>query len=86
MLPAFPPLRARELDPSVDVAVVVADAYPNFAICHKGDMSPSAAVAPALLLTQGQDHCERLAAGQPFRDPPTRYPFGQVLGPQTLSA
>jgi NADPH-dependent 2,4-dienoyl-CoA reductase/sulfur reductase-like enzyme len=26
-------LRARELDPSIDVTVVVADAYPNFSIC-----------------------------------------------------
>ncbi len=26
-------LRARELDPSTDVTVVVADAYPNFSIC-----------------------------------------------------
>lgn len=26
-------LRARELDPSVDVTVLVADAYPNFSIC-----------------------------------------------------
>lgn len=26
-------LRARELDPNVDVTVVVADAYPNFSIC-----------------------------------------------------
>ena len=26
-------LRARELDPGVDVTVVVADAYPNFSIC-----------------------------------------------------
>ena len=26
-------LRARELDPSVDVTVVLADAYPNFSIC-----------------------------------------------------
>jgi hypothetical protein len=26
-------LRARELDPSVDVSVVVADRYPNFSIC-----------------------------------------------------
>src|SRR5579862_2908667 len=26
-------LRARELDPSSDVTVVVADAYPNFSIC-----------------------------------------------------
>ena len=26
-------LRARELDPSVDVTVVVADAFPNFSIC-----------------------------------------------------
>jgi NADPH-dependent 2,4-dienoyl-CoA reductase/sulfur reductase-like enzyme len=26
-------LRARELDPSADVTVVVADAYPNFSIC-----------------------------------------------------
>src|SRR5579862_9535609 len=26
-------LRARELDPSVDVTVVVSDAYPNFSIC-----------------------------------------------------
>ncbi len=26
-------LRARELDPSPDVTVVVADGYPNFSIC-----------------------------------------------------
>src|SRR5450432_2560164 len=26
-------LRARELDPTADVSVVVADAYPNFSIC-----------------------------------------------------
>src|SRR5580700_10165663 len=26
-------LRARELDPSTDVSVVVADSYPNFSIC-----------------------------------------------------
>ena len=26
-------LRVRELDPSVEVTVVVADAYPNFSIC-----------------------------------------------------
>src|SRR5258708_17022260 len=26
-------LRARELDPSADVTVVLADAYPNFSIC-----------------------------------------------------
>jgi NADPH-dependent 2,4-dienoyl-CoA reductase/sulfur reductase-like enzyme len=26
-------LRARELDPSVEVTVVVADSYPNFSIC-----------------------------------------------------
>ena len=26
-------LRARELDPGVEVSVVVADAYPNFSIC-----------------------------------------------------
>src|ERR1700757_512411 len=26
-------LRARELDPSADVTVVVADSYPNFSIC-----------------------------------------------------
>ncbi len=26
-------LRARELDPGVEVTVVVADAYPNFSIC-----------------------------------------------------
>jgi len=26
-------LRARELDPTSDVTVVVADAYPNFSIC-----------------------------------------------------
>ena len=25
--------RARELDPSVEVTVLVADAYPNFSIC-----------------------------------------------------
>ena len=38
-------LRARELDPSVDVTVVVADAYPNFSICGipyfiTGEVSP----------------------------------------------
>jgi NADPH-dependent 2,4-dienoyl-CoA reductase/sulfur reductase-like enzyme len=26
-------LRARELDPSVEVSLLVADAYPNFSIC-----------------------------------------------------
>src|SRR5580700_6716244 len=26
-------LRARELDPSADVTVIAADAYPNFSIC-----------------------------------------------------
>lgn len=26
-------LRARELDPTAEVTVVVADAYPNFSIC-----------------------------------------------------
>ena len=26
-------LRARELDPTVDVTVVVADAFPNYSIC-----------------------------------------------------
>jgi NADPH-dependent 2,4-dienoyl-CoA reductase/sulfur reductase-like enzyme len=26
-------LRARELDPSAEVSVVLADAYPNFSIC-----------------------------------------------------
>jgi NADPH-dependent 2,4-dienoyl-CoA reductase/sulfur reductase-like enzyme len=26
-------LRCRELDPAAEVSVVVADAYPNFAIC-----------------------------------------------------
>jgi len=26
-------LRAREVDPSAEVAVVVADAYPNYSIC-----------------------------------------------------
>ena len=26
-------LRAREIDPSTDVTMVVADAYPNFSIC-----------------------------------------------------
>ena len=26
-------LRAREIDPTTDVTVVVADAYPNFSIC-----------------------------------------------------
>lgn len=38
-------LRARELDPSVDVTVVVADAYPNYSICgipyfFSGDVTP----------------------------------------------
>ena len=28
-------LRARELDPTTDVTVVVADAYPNFSICGR---------------------------------------------------
>ena len=26
-------LRARQLDPSVEVSLVVADSYPNFSIC-----------------------------------------------------
>ncbi|HEY2645044.1 MAG TPA: FAD-dependent oxidoreductase [Galbitalea sp.] len=38
-------LRARELDPTVDVTVVVADAYPNFSICgipyyFSGEVAP----------------------------------------------
>ena len=38
-------LRARELDPSVEVTVVVADAYPNYSICgipyfFSGDVKP----------------------------------------------
>lgn len=38
-------LRARELDPTVDVTVVVADAYPNYSICgipyyFSGDVHP----------------------------------------------
>lgn len=38
-------LRARELDPSVDVTVVVADSYPNYSICgipyyFSGDVEP----------------------------------------------
>ena len=38
-------LRARELDPSTDVTVVVADAFPNFSICgipyyFSGDVAP----------------------------------------------
>ncbi|WP_019178960.1 FAD-dependent oxidoreductase [Microbacterium yannicii] len=38
-------LRARELDPTVDVTVVVADAYPNYSICgipyyFSGDVQP----------------------------------------------
>ncbi len=38
-------LRARELDPNVDVTVVVADRYPNFSICgipyyFSGDVTP----------------------------------------------
>ncbi len=38
-------LRARELDPSVDVTVVVADAYPNYSICgipyfFSGEVTP----------------------------------------------
>lgn len=38
-------LRARELDPSVDVTVVVADSYPNFSICgipyyFSGEVAP----------------------------------------------
>ena len=40
-------LRARELDPAVDVTVVVADAYPNYSICgipyyFSGDVAPLA--------------------------------------------
>ncbi len=34
-------LRARELDPSVDVTVVVADSYPNFSICGFRTTSPA---------------------------------------------
>ena len=44
-------LRARELDPSVDVTVVVADAYPNFSICgipyyFSGEVQPLASPRP----------------------------------------
>ena len=40
-------LRARELDPTVDVTVVVADRYPNYSICgipyyFSGDVAPVA--------------------------------------------
>lgn len=43
-------LRARELDPGVEVGVVVADAYPNFSICgipyyFTGEVSPWRALA-----------------------------------------
>ena len=43
-------LRARELDPSVDVTVVVADEYPNYSICgipyyFSGDVQPWQALA-----------------------------------------
>ena len=43
-------LRARELDPSVDAIVVVADAFPNFSICGlpyylSGDV-PTGATCP----------------------------------------
>jgi len=43
-------LRARELDPTVEVTVVVADAYPNFSICGipyylSGDVHPWQALA-----------------------------------------
>ena len=44
-------LRARELDPTVDVTVVVADAYPNFSICGipyyiSGEVTPLAQPRP----------------------------------------
>lgn len=57
-------LRIRELDPSTDVTVVVADAYPNFSICgipyyvsgevtHWTQRAPVAAVTGAVPLDEG---------------------------------
>lgn len=47
-------LRARELDPTVDVTVVVADAFPNYSICGipyfiSGEVAtgPTSATAPS---------------------------------------
>lgn len=58
-------LRARELDPSVDVSVVVADAYPNFSICgipyyFSGEVSPWQSLAH-------RTHAELEATGMRLR-------------------
>ncbi|MDZ8170653.1 FAD-dependent oxidoreductase [Microbacterium xanthum] len=58
-------LRARELDPDVDVTVVVADAYPNYSICgipyyFSGDVRPWQALAH-------RSHAELEATGMRLR-------------------
>ena len=64
-------LRARELDPSVDVTVVVADAYPNFSICGipyyiSGRGRPLAGPRPPKLRRPGGDG-DAVAARTPRR-------------------
>jgi hypothetical protein len=43
-------LRAREMDPSVEVSLLVADAYPNFSICglpyYRSVTCPSGGIWP----------------------------------------
>ncbi|GAA2751903.1 FAD-dependent oxidoreductase [Amnibacterium kyonggiense] len=58
-------LRARELDPSVDVTVVVADSYPNFSICgipyyFSGEVAPWQSLAH-------RTHAELEATGMRLR-------------------
>src|SRR6266566_5121907 len=66
-------LRARELDPSADVSVVVADAYPNFSICG----------IPYYLsgeVTHWQNLAHRTGAD------PVRPPIGGLTGPDALGS
>ena len=55
-------LRARELDPTVDVTVVVADSYPNYSICgipyyFSGEVSPGSRSPTAPTPTSKQPGC-----------------------------
>ena len=77
-------LRARELDPSVDTTVVVADAFPNFSICglpfylsgEVGDYHNLAHRTAADIEREGirllLDHTAQgvLSAPPPYDDPP----------------
>ena len=73
-------LRARELDPTVDVTVVVADGYPNFSICgipyyFSGDVAPGSLSRTAPTPTWKRPGC--VCGSTP--SPPTSTCAGQRL-------